>query len=97
MIAPYSQRSMNMVTFRWVPWCLQYTMATGVYGWLELPAGLCLRLGLAADYDEVEIWRLGPLYITRAMTMAEVEAMEEAQAEERFLAYESHRYTEWSY
>jgi hypothetical protein len=90
---------MAMVPFRWVPWCLQCTTATGLYGWLFLWGGLCLCLGLGPgpDDEEVEVWRCGDLYLTRPETDQERDDREEARAEELFCLHEMNRYTEWAY
>ncbi|MFZ9349758.1 MAG: hypothetical protein ACO242_03590 [Candidatus Fonsibacter ubiquis] len=84
------------VPFTWVPWFLNNTAKTGLYGWLRL-GDHCLCLNMGLEPDERLMARLGPLTLTRPETAQEQMDREEAEAEEAFMERELNRYTQWYY
>ena len=84
------------VPFTWVPWFLNNTAKTGLYGWLRL-GGHCLCLNMGLEPDERLVARLGPLTLTRPETAQEQMDREEGEAEEAFMERELNRYTQWYY
>jgi hypothetical protein len=84
------------VPFSWVPWFLNNTAKTGLYGWLRL-GSYCLCLNMGLEPDERRLASFGLLMLTRPETQEEQQDREEAEAEEAFMERELNRYTEWYY
>ena len=94
---PFSQRSMTMVTFRWVPWSFNFNANRRPYGWLLLPHGWNFSWNLGADTEERPVWEYGPFTLARPETPEEREEREEGEAEAAWEERELNRYTEWYY